>query len=96
MDLVFKNAEVVKNGVCIYSDCKTYQVKIIKWHTLYGTGDREDLPEIAENRPIPCFYVLFEDLMNEGVFNTSGGGFLSIDEAICSVERFCSVRWQIT
>ena len=91
---MMENAEVVKTGICIYSGNVTYQVRIVKWHILYGTGDYEDPPEIADDREIECYYVWYENLINKGVYNRGGGSFLSVAEAIFAVEQTGSVEWR--
>ena len=88
-----QNATIIKRGKCTYSEVVEYEVKIVKWHTLYGTGDDEDPDEIRDDRNIECYYVFYEDLINKGCCNTGGGGFLSIMEAISSVESNTKVNW---
>lgn len=92
--LDLSNAKIVKRGICFYDSSVEYEVIIVESDTLYGSGDYEDTPEIAEDREVTCFYVWYEDLSRKGVFNAGGGGFLSIDETIASVEKTSSVKWQ--
>ena len=88
-----QNAIAIKQGKCTYNNSKEYLIKIVKWNILYGTGDFEDTEEIREDRNIECYYVFFENLLREGVFN-AGGGFLSIEEAILNVESQVNVVWE--
>ena len=85
--------KAIKRGKCVYNNTVEYEVKIIKWHTLYGTGDYEDAEDIREDRKVECYYVFYEDLVNKGNFNSSGGGFLAVKEAIKSVESKTNVTW---
>ena len=88
-----QNAAPMKQGKCAYGNTKEYFVKIVKWDILYGTGDYEDPEDIGDDRDIECYYVLYEDLVQKGVYNAGGGGFLSLEEAISSVELNNKVEW---
>jgi hypothetical protein len=88
-----QNATAIKRGKCVYNISTEYEVRIVKWHVLYGTGDHEDPPEVQNDRNVECYYVFYEDLIKRGVFNTGGGSFLSIEEAIASVENKVDVKW---
>ena len=88
-----QNAIAIKHGICIYNNSTEYEVKIIKWHILYGTGDYEDPKEIRDDKYVKCYYVFYESLVNKGLFNIGGGGFLSVEEAVRSVETKVDVKW---
>ena len=88
-----KNEPAIKRGKCAYDNVTEYEVKIIKWHTLYGTGDYEDPEEIQNDRDVECYYVFYENFNKKGDFSAGGGGFLSIEEAIASVEINTKVKW---
>ena len=88
-----QDAVAVKRGRCVYNNSTEYDVKIVKWNILYGTGDYEDPAEIRDDRIVDCYYVFYEDLIEKGIFNNCGGGFLSVEEAAVSVERILAVRW---
>lgn len=79
---MFENAEVKKEGIWLYDDSVECKIRIIKWNTLYGSGDYEDSPEICEDREIECYYVLCESPTEKGEFPIVRGGFLSLEEAI--------------
>jgi len=87
------NADSMKQGICIYNKAKEYKVKIIRWDVLYGTGDFEDPEEIRDDKFTECYYVLYEDLTREGVFNVRDGGYLSLEEAVSSIEAIHEVKW---
>ena len=57
------------NGQGLSIDVFGNKVRIIKWDVLYGTGDFEDPKEIRDDKFTECYYVLYEDLSREGVFN---------------------------
>ena len=89
------NAVTVRQGKCLYNNSKEYAVKIVKWHILYGTGDFEDSTDIRDDRYVECYYVLYEDIVARELFNVCGGGFLSIEEAVSSVELGGEVEWDV-
>jgi hypothetical protein len=92
---MFKNAELVKEGIWRYSDSVECKVRIVKWHILYGTGDCEDSPEISDDRDVECYYVLLESIVEKGKFPTTRGGFLTVQEAVedAEVSMFHKIEW---
>jgi len=86
-------ASPIKKGKCTYGNNTEYEVRIVKWHILYGTGDYEDFEEIQNDEEVECYYILYENLLKMGNFNASDGGFLSLDEAVATVETCTDVRW---
>ena len=84
-------ATPIKTGKCVYSYSSEYEVKIVKWHVFYGTGDYEDPVEIRNDKNIDCYYVVYEDLVKKGQFNAGGGVYFSVEEAIASVESNSNV-----
>lgn len=82
-------AKIVKRGICQYAEHKEYGVVIEESKIRYGTGDYEDPVNIANDMDGICYYIHFESLIYNGVFNASGGCFTSLDDAIRYVERFC-------
>lgn len=67
-------------------------MKIVKHHTLYGTGDCEDTPEIAEDQVVECFYVFYQTPAGRPKW-TRGGGAPTLAEAIAMTEAAVKVRW---
>lgn len=92
---MFKNAEVIKEGIWRYDDFVEYKVRIVKWYILYGTGDYEDSPEMSEDKDVECYYVLLEPIVEKGKFPTSRGGFLTLQEAVedAEVSMFHKIKW---
>ena len=88
-----QDAVAIKRGKCFYNNAAEYEVRIVKWHIHYGTGDYDDPPKIQDDINADCYYVLYEDLIKKGVFNAGGGGFLSLDEAVNSIETNGYVEW---
>ncbi|WP_310567884.1 hypothetical protein [Hydrogenophaga sp.] len=71
----------VKHGLWFYAGLTTCHVRILRHHTLYGTGDADDPPEIAADREVECFYIRFER-PHAGAGWIDGGTALSLREAM--------------
>lgn len=84
---MFENAEVVLEGTWLYDGCITCHLRIIKWHTLYGSGDYEGPSEISDDKKIECHYVIFESMIEKGKIDSFRGGFLTLSEAITEAEE---------
>ncbi len=69
-----------KTGTWLYADNVLCEVRIVRRHTLYGSGDYEDPPEIAEDRAVECFYLLFRTPTGQPEW-VGGGAALSLAEA---------------
>lgn len=79
----------VKQGLWLHGGVTTCHVRIVRHHLLYGTGDADDPPELAEDRPADCYYVLF-DLPHPAAVAAhwqNGGAALSLREAVFMAER---------
>jgi hypothetical protein len=89
---MFDNAEVIMKGSWIYAERLICNVKIIKWHVLYGSGDYEDPPEMRDDYEVECFYVIFESMVEQGNYNSVRGGFLTISDAITDTETITNQK----
>jgi hypothetical protein len=76
----------VKHGLWFYAGVSTCEVRIVRHHTLYGTHDAEDPPEIATDREVECYYVRFEGPPGHTPWH-DGGVALSLREAVFLAER---------
>ena len=79
----------VKQGLWLHGGVSTCHVRIVHHDLLLGTGDADDPPELAQDRPADCFYVLF-DLPHPGGAAArwhNGGAALSLREAVFMAER---------
>lgn len=75
-----------KTGSWLYEGSTSCEVRIVRHHTLYGTGDYEDPPDIAEDRNVECFYVFYST--PAGVPKWVGGGAaLSLSDAVALAEE---------
>ena len=89
-----EQATPVKRGTWLYAGTVPCEVRIIKHHTLYGTGDYEDPPEIAEDREVECFYILYHTPAGEPAW-VGGGSALSLQDAVAVAEAALGsgLRW---
>lgn len=92
---MFEGAEVVKEGTWIYGNSVVCNIRIIKWHTLYGSGDYKDPPEIQDDREIECYYVEYESMTEKGRYGVISQGFLTLSEAMAEAEKsvFQKINW---
>jgi hypothetical protein len=88
---------IVKTGTFLYDDSVLCDVCIAYSSVRFGTGDREDPPDIAEDAEIDTYYVWFGSTTERGKYNAGGGGYPSLVEAIANVENRPgfgkTVRW---
>lgn len=75
----------VKSGTWQYAGSLPCAVRIVRHHTLYGSGDHEDPPEAAHDLDVECFYVLFQTLSGQPEW-VGGGVALTLTEAVSIVE----------
>ena len=90
-----ERAEPVKRGTWLYAGSIPCEVRIVRHHTLYGTGDYEDPPDIANDREVECFYLLFHTPAGKPPW-VGGGAALSLSDAIALAEEKLegTVTWQ--
>ena len=72
----------VLEGSWLYAGSVRVRVRLKRSPFTPGTGDHEDPPELAEDRPEPYFYFDFEAPGSPGVYNSCSPGFASPEEAI--------------
>ena len=80
-----EDAEPIKRGTWLYAGSVPCEVRIVRHHTLYSSGDYEDPPEIADDQVVECFYLLFHTPAGQPEW-VGGGAALSLDEAISIAE----------
>jgi hypothetical protein len=90
-----ERAEPVKRGTSLYAGSIPCEVRIVRHHMFYGTGDHEDPPEIANDREVECFYILYHTPEREPSW-VGGGTSLSLSDAIAAAEAMLvgGVTWQ--
>jgi hypothetical protein len=91
-------ATVVKQGTFLYDAHIICDVRIVLAPLRYGTGDYEDSVEVRNDVGSSTFYVEYGSTTDRGTFNSGGGGFASIAEAVASVEATPgigeTVKWE--
>ncbi|MDP2440431.1 MAG: hypothetical protein U1D36_21860 [Hydrogenophaga sp.] len=76
----------VKHGLWFYGGVTTCHVRIVRHHTLYGTGDADDPPELSADRETECYYILYDKPHAQPPW-LDGGAALSLREAVFLAER---------
>lgn len=90
----FDDLPVVREAVWLYDGSVPVRVKVLKSPETFGTGDYEDPPDVAENAPIECFFVVYESAGSPGAFNNGITNIATLEEAVAVVEaRFPGVKW---
>lgn len=82
----FERLPSVKQGLWFYGGVSTCHVRIVHHDLLLGTGDADDPPELARDRPADCYYFLF-DLPHAAARWHNGGAALSLREAVFMAQR---------
>ncbi|NRF72491.1 hypothetical protein HLB44_36655 [Aquincola sp. S2] len=80
------DAPAVLSGTWLYAGDTPCAVKIVSHHVLYGTGDHEDPPEIADDQEVECFYIYFSTPAGQPQW-VGGGASTSLTEARTIVEQ---------
>ena len=85
----------VKQGHWFHGGLTACPVRIVRHHTLFGTHDPEDPPELATDRVAECYYIRYHP---PGAFEFwhDGGTALSLREAVSLAERKLGpvVQWE--
>ena len=76
----------VKQGHWFSGGVIACPVRIVRHHTLYGTHDPEDPPELATDREADCFYIRFRPAGQHENWH-DGGTALSLREAMFLAQR---------
>ncbi len=71
----------VRQGLWFYAGLTTCHVRILRHHTLFGTHEVTDPPEVANDRAVECYYIRF-DHPHSGPVWRDGGVALSLREAM--------------
>jgi len=79
-------APPVQSGTWLYAGTVPCEVRIVRHHMLCGSGDYEDPPDVADDREVECFYVLFHTPAGQPQW-VGGGAALSLAEAVSLAEK---------
>jgi hypothetical protein len=90
------DGQIVLEGTWLYAGTTRSRIVILRRDTWYGTGDREDPPEVADDREIETFEVRYDAAGDTGRFAAGGGQYLTLDAARARAEAACgsSVVWE--
>ena len=84
-------------GSYLYDGSVSCELCIVLSPVRYGTGDYEDEPAIAEDALIETYYVYYDSPVSQTRFNSGGGGYPSLADAMAAAERApgigATVRW---
>jgi hypothetical protein len=76
----------VKEGCWFYAGITICQVRIVKYHTLYGTRDPSDPAEISNDQMTDCYYVRYHPPGKHEIWH-DGGIAISLKEAVFLAQR---------
>ncbi len=79
-------SKIVRKGICLYAGVRKYGVYLCKEDILYGTGDYEDAPGIADDQNMECYTVYFGDLLDVNTIRASAGQYKSFEKAVEAAE----------
>lgn len=80
--------KIVKQGIMLYDNALEYSVIIVESSVLYGSGDFEDPPEIANDRESLCYYAWCDSPSRRNEFCSGWHtAFMSVDEAMNAIEK---------
>jgi hypothetical protein len=83
----------IAEGTWLYDGTVPTKVRVLQSDVAFGTGDYEDEPEYAEDRPGRCFYIQWEPA-GGGSGGSITGPFSTLDEAKAHVQKTAgSVQW---
>jgi hypothetical protein len=89
------DGELVLEGSWLYAGTTRCRIAIVRRGTWYGSGDYEDPPEVADDREVETFAVLYT-AGDPDRFAAGGGQYLSLEAARSGAENACgpSVLWE--
>jgi hypothetical protein len=76
----------IKRGLWLYAGTTPCDVRIVRHDVLFGSGDRDDPPELADDQAMECYYVRYHTPAAAPAWLDGGAG-LSLREAIFLAER---------
>lgn len=89
--------KIVATGTFLYDGTIECDLRIVFSPVRYGSGDNEDLPDIANDTVTDSYYVQYGSIAQRGSFNAGGGGYPSLAEARLAAEAAPgvgpTVRW---
>lgn len=84
---------IIKTGLCNYGS-KQYRLFLCASTFIPGSGDYEDIPEIANDQDVECYCIYFEDIINTGSICAGAGYYKLLSDAIRTAEESAGFeRW---
>ena len=87
---LYDELPILREGSWLYDGSVRMRVRLRRSPFTPGTGDYEDPPEIANDRPAPCFFFDFEAPGSQGLYNSSSPRFASPEAAIAYARKTLS------
>jgi hypothetical protein len=90
------DGQIVLEGTWLHAGTTRSRIVILRRDKWYGTGDREDPPEVSDDREIETFEVRYDAAADTRRFAAGGGQYLTLDSARAGAEAACgpSVVWK--
>jgi hypothetical protein len=83
-------------GTFLYDGTVVCDVRVVQTEVCYGSGDYEDTPEVAEDRPGTCFYIEYGSTTQRGEYGGGGGGYRALNEAMDEAEKQVGrIEWSV-
>jgi len=93
MNTVEDELPVVREGLWLYAGETPVRIRVLSSPETWGTGDYEDDEVIAENQPIPCFFLAYEAAGSPGRFCNIIANLTSLEDAVgFAEERFPEIQ----
>jgi hypothetical protein len=90
-----ERGEIVLEGTWLYAGETSCRIVIVRRGEWYGSGDYEDPPEIADDRVVETFEILYTPAGDPSRLSKGGGQYRTLREAREAAEAACgpTVRW---
>ncbi|HEX6706560.1 MAG TPA: hypothetical protein VF169_17505 [Albitalea sp.] len=92
------NETVVKEGTFLYDGEIECDIRIVHSPVRYGSGDHEDPPEVENDLAQSTFYIQYGSTTERAVFNSGGGGYPTLAEAVAAAAASpgigSTIRWR--
>jgi hypothetical protein len=88
---------IVREGVWLYEQSVPISLRILSSPETWGSGDYEDEDLVAENQPIPCFFLAYDAAGTPGHFRNIVPNLTSLEAAVAyAEEKFTGIKWNQT
>ncbi len=77
---------IVKRGYWLEGPIRS-GIRIVRSQKMYGTGNPDDPPEIANDRDVECYYVIYDSPSPLAPRGAAGGAYLTLEDAVAAVQK---------